>query len=80
MALQLVVEFVWRHCPRFFSEFLDEGVLFDCDGGESFDKAEFALVVEVESAGGEMEDDAGLFVREICCEIVAGVAGGETVP
>ena len=33
VALQLVVEFVWRHCPRFFGEFLDEGVTFDCDGG-----------------------------------------------
>ena len=33
VALQFVVEFVWRHHPRFFGEFLDEGVLFDCDGG-----------------------------------------------
>lgn len=80
MALQFVVEFVWRHRPRFFGEFLDEGVLFDCDGGESFDEAEFALVVKVESAGAEMEDDTGLFVREICREIVAGVAGGEAIP
>ena len=80
MALQFVVKFIWGHGPRLLGKLFDKRILLNFGGGESFDETEFTLVVKVESAGAEMENDAGLFVREICREIVAGVAGGETIP
>ena len=53
VAMEGLVEGDGIHSPRLGGEFLDEGVGGDLSGREDFNKAEFALVVEVEGALGE---------------------------
>ena len=64
------------HIPGFFSEFFDERVAFDFGRGDSLDETEFALIVEIQSAVFEFQDDSGLLIGEFGEKIVARVTGG----